>query len=70
MLGGIGRLLYPTFADWWNRQHASRVVAGYVEQVDNMDHEKKQQMLEQAKQYNTQLNTVPDRWHLTDEQME
>lgn len=70
LLGGIGMLLYPTFADWWNRQHASRVVAGYVEQVDNMDHEKKQQMLEQAKQYNTQLNTVPDRWHLTDEQME
>lgn len=70
LLGGIGMLLYPTFADWWNRQHASRVVAGYVEQVDNMDHEKKQQMLEQAKQYNTQLNTVPNRWHLTDEQME
>ena len=70
LLGGIGMLLYPTFADWWNRQHASRVVTGYVEQVDNMDHEKKQQMLEQAKQYNTQLNTVPDRWHLTDEQME
>ncbi|MEE1324712.1 MAG: class C sortase [Bifidobacteriaceae bacterium] len=68
LLGGIGLLLYPTFADWWNRQHASRAVASYVEQVDNMDKEKKQAMLQQARDYNAKLVTLPDRWHLTDEE--
>lgn len=69
LLGGIGVLLYPTVADWWNRQHASRAVAGYVEQVDDMSAEHKALMLEQAHAFNQKLNTMPDRWHFTDEQM-
>ena len=27
LLGGIGLIVYPTFANWWNSMHASRAVA-------------------------------------------
>lgn len=70
LLGGIGLIAYPTFANWWNSMHASRAVAGYVEQVNDMSGEQKKELLDQAHAYNQQLNTLPDRWHLTDEQME
>ena len=70
LLGGIGLIAYPTFANWWNSMHASRAVAGYVEQVNDMSGEQKKELLDQAHAYNQQLNTVPDRWHLTDEQMD
>jgi sortase A len=70
LLGGIGLIAYPTFANWWNSMHASRAVAGYVEQVNDMSGEQKKELLDQAHAYNTKLNTLPDRWHLTDEQMD
>lgn len=70
LLGGIGLIAYPTFANWWNSMHASRAVAGYVEQVNDMSAEQKKELLDQAHAYNTQLNTLPNRWHLTDEQMD
>lgn len=50
--------------------HASRAVAGYVEQVNDMSGEQKKELLDQAHAYNQKLNTLPDRWHLTDEQMD
>ena len=70
LLGGIGLIAYPTFANWWNSMHASRAVAGYVEQVKDMSGEQKKELLDQAHAYNQKLNTLPDRWHLTDEQMD
>lgn len=70
LLAGVGLLLYPTVADWWNQRHASRAVAGYVEQVENMDSAKKEEILAKAHAYNEKLNTLPNRWHLTDEEME
>ena len=42
--------------------HASRAVAGYVEQVSDMSGEQKKELLDQAHAYNQQLNTLPDRW--------
>ncbi|MCI6773493.1 MAG: class C sortase, partial [Bifidobacterium pseudolongum] len=70
LLGGIGLIAYPTFANWWNSMHASRAVAGYVEQVNDMSAEQKKEFLDQAHAYNQKLNRLPDRWHLTDEQMD
>lgn len=70
LFGGIGLIAYPTFANWWNSMHASRAVAGYVEQVNDMSGEQKKELLDQAHAYNQKLNTLPDRWHLTDEQMD
>ena len=38
-LAGLGLLLYPSFSDWWNRFHQSRVVAAYADKVANMNTE-------------------------------
>nr|WP_231129373.1 class C sortase [Bifidobacterium choloepi] len=70
LLAGVGLLCYPTFSDWWNRMHQSRAVAGYVEAVDNLSAEQKADMLAKAHQYNTDLLSVPDRWHLSDDQLD
>ena len=58
LLGGVGLLVYPTFANWWNSMHASRAVAGYVEQVKDMSGEQKKELLDQAHAYNQKLNTL------------
>lgn len=68
LLCGVGLLVYPTFADWWNRMHASRAVATYVEQTKDMSAEKRKQMLAEAHQYNADLIRQPDRWHPSEEQ--
>ncbi|RYM96722.1 sortase [Bifidobacterium animalis subsp. animalis] len=66
LLVGIGVLSYPSVADWWNRMHASRAVAGYVEQVKSMEPERRAAMLAEADKYNAELPGVADRWHLAD----
>lgn len=66
LLIGIGVLAYPSVADWWNRMHASRAVAGYVEQVKSMEPERRAAMLAEADKYNADLPSVPDRWNLED----
>lgn len=66
LLVGIGVLSYPTVADWWNRMHASRAVAGYAEQVKSMEPERRAAMLAEADKYNADLPNVADRWHLDD----
>lgn len=70
LLAGIGVLAYPSVADWWNRMHASRAIAGYVEQVDNMEPQRRAAILAEADQYNRDLPNVPDRWNLADNQAE
>lgn len=35
---GLSLLLYPTFSDWWNSMHQTRVIASYTEQVAGMDY--------------------------------
>lgn len=66
LLIGIGVLAYPSVADWWNRMHASRAVAGYVEQVKSMEPERRAAMLAEADKYNADLPNIPDRWNLED----
>ncbi|EFA22503.1 sortase family protein [Bifidobacterium gallicum DSM 20093 = LMG 11596] len=70
LLGGIGVLAYPSFADWWNRLHSSRAVASYVEQVNDMSAENKAKLLEGAKQYNTDLLSFPNRFQPSDAEHE
>lgn len=55
MLAGVGVLAYPTVSDWWNSQHASRAIAGYVEAVETMSKEEKEAIFAKAKEYNDSL---------------
>lgn len=67
LLVGVGVLAYPSVANWWNRMHQSRAVAGYVEQVESLEPQQRAKMLADAKAYNEELKTYPDRWHLEDD---
>ena len=68
MLLGAGIFSYPFVADWWNSMHQSRAIAGYTAQVANMNAEKMEAMVEEARAYNRELLTYSNRFQLTDEQ--
>ena len=65
---GLGLLVYPTFADWWNSFHQSRAVASYVDAVANMDASKYEELLKDAEAYNAELAKTGMLWNMTDEQ--
>lgn len=59
---GLSLLLYPTVSDYWNSFHQSEAVAGYVQKVQDMGQQKKDDMLAAAKSYNQTLakGVMPD----------
>ncbi|RSX55061.1 sortase [Bifidobacterium dolichotidis] len=67
LLIGIGVLCYPSVADWWNRLVSSRAVGSYSQVVKEIPKVDKEKMLAEAKQYNEDLLTVPDRFHPSEE---
>lgn len=52
---GLGLLLYPTVANWWNDLHQSRAVRGYETAVKQLAQEDYDQMWEAARTYNESL---------------
>ena len=65
---GLGLILYPSFADWWNSFHQSRAVASYMEAVANMDKSMYEELLKDADAYNAALSKTGIQWTLTEEQ--
>ncbi len=65
-LTGISLLLYPTVSDYWNSFHQSRAIAGYVEQVTEMETTNYDKILEEANNYNGRLLTKEDRYAFDD----
>lgn len=49
---GLGVMLYPTIADWWNSWHQSQMIAGYTEAVETMTQEDYDALFAQADEYN------------------
>ena len=70
MLVGIGLLVYPSFADYWNSFHQSRAIMSYAESVSNMNEEEYEGILEQARLYNEKLAKNGINWTMTDEEKE
>ena len=68
LVAGLSLLLYPTVSDYWNSLHASRAVANYAEEVQNLDAEKYGQMLADARDYNQTLLGRETEFALTEEQ--
>jgi len=67
LVAGVGMLAYPTVADVWNRMHQSQVVASYVETIDDLGAQRRQELLDAARSYNAQLERSAqddqmDRW--------
>ena len=67
-LTGLGMRFYPAVADWWNRSHQSRAVAGYAEAVANLDRSRYEAILANAQAYNARLLETGILWHMTGEQ--
>ena len=67
---GLSLLLYPTFSDWWNSFHQSRLVASYVDQVANMDDDQYEKIWSAAWDYNRSLVDRPNDFLLSEEQWE
>ncbi|MCL2508878.1 MAG: class C sortase [Oscillospiraceae bacterium] len=63
-------LLYPTLADYVNSRNQSRVIAGYREEVANIDDGKKQEILEAARQYNARMWCRPGYSDFTEKEIE
>lgn len=69
LVAGIFLLVYPTFADWWNSFHATRAIATYTEQIENMNTEEFDRMREEAAVYNEKLLHESNRYIQSDEEL-
>ena len=70
MLAGIGLLLYPTVSEKWNALHQSRAISGYADQIKTSDVGELKKIRDAAVEYNEALLSKPDRYKLSDEEME
>ena len=66
LLVGIGLLVYPSVANYWNQFHQSRAIMSYSEAVDNMSHEDYEKILKSAREYNERLAERRLHWVMTD----
>ncbi len=62
LVAGVGMLLYPVMADWWNQIHQSYAIAAYVETVEKNATDYKA-IKQEAVKYNQELVTKEKRWH-------
>lgn len=70
LLAGVSLLLYPTVSDYWNERHASRAVASYAQDVENMDDDRYEQLWQAAADYNAALLRRENVYFLADWQRE
>jgi len=65
---GLSLLLYPSVSDYWNSFTQSKAIAGYVEEVANLDQKDYSQLWESANAHNRALNERENRYLLDEEQ--
>ena len=70
LFAGLSLLLYPTVSDYSNSLHASQAVADYAENVRNLEAEKYEQVLQDAKSYNQMLPYKQTTFALSEEEKE
>ena len=70
MLVGLGLLVYPSFADYWNSFHQTRAVMSYAENVSGMNADEYEKILDSARSYNEELAERGISWSMSDEQKE
>ena len=67
---GTAIMAYPTFSNWWNSFHQTRVIAGYSAKVEQIDQESIDAMIDAARAYNASLPLKENPFAMTDEDME
>lgn len=70
LLVGIGLLVYPSVANYWNQFHQSRAIMSYSETVDKMSKEEYEKILKSAREYNERLAERGLHWVMTDAERE
>lgn len=65
---GVGLLVYPYFSDYWNTFHQSCVIMNYADQVSDMNSEEYARLINEANQYNSELQKTGIKWTMTDEE--
>ena len=69
MLIGLAILLYPTFSDYWNSFHQSRMIMTYMEDVAKMDTSEYDHWIESARAYNQKITDNGPNWLPKEEDM-
>jgi len=59
MTVGAGLLLYPVVSNRINSMNAARVISDYNELAENLAQEEKEDMIQRARDYNTELYNTP-----------
>ena len=70
LIVGIGVMLYPTVANYWNGLHQSRAIATYVESVASLEPDAYDEYIAKARAYNKKLAASGLKWELTGEDKE
>lgn len=70
LLAGAALLAYPSFSNYWNSFHQTQMIAHYAEEMANVDAERYQAMLEDARNYNETLLTRTNMYLLDEQQRE
>ena len=70
LLAGLSLVLYPSFSDWWNSMHMSRVITDYVDLIEDLEEDEYEELLEAAREYNRSLLTRTNGYATTQEQKE
>lgn len=68
IITGIGLLVYPSLADYWNSFHQSQAIMKYQERVTDLDTSQYEKILADAADYNKQFLDTGIKWHMTDEE--
>lgn len=64
LLAGLGLLLYPSVANYWNSFHQSRAIAGYADAVAGLDAEEYARILSEAQAYNEEIGRKGMDFHM------
>ena len=59
LFAGAGLLVYPTFANWWNNNKATNIIADYDKAISHTDESEINKMWEDAIAYNKAISGNP-----------
>ena len=68
LMAGLGLLLYPSVADYWNKYHQSQAIARYTETVGAMEEEDYAGWIADARAYNRRIAQTGIRWEMSEEE--
>ena len=63
---GLGLMIYPSFADYWNSFHQSRAIMAYSDVVSNLTNDDYEREMVKALEYNRELAKKNIDWQLSD----